>query len=266
MTRYTVNGSILLTDLPLLERPAAIAAAGFGAAEFWWPFAVAEPEQADVDAFVDALAAAEVQLTGLNFFAGDMPAGDRGLVSWKSRQAEFLANLPVVVGIAERTGCRAFNALYGLRNDECTAEEADAIALDNLEVAAKAVEAIGGTVLLEPVSGAEAYPLKTAADALAVIARLNERGVDNVKLLADFYHLTVNGDDVDAVIRDHAPEFGHVQIADAPGRGEPGSGTAPITQWIADAEAAGYTGLVGLEYKTAAADPFAWLPRSERSV
>jgi hydroxypyruvate isomerase len=265
MTRYTVNGSILLTDLPLLERPAAIKAAGFEAAEFWWPFAEAEPAPADVDAFVAALDDAGVALTGLNFFAGDMPAGDRGLVSWKSRQSEFLANIDVVVGIAERTGCRAFNALYGLRNDECSADEADAIALDNLQAAGNAVAAIGGTVLLEPVSGAEGYPLKTAADALAVIAKLAERGVDNVKLLADFYHLTVNGDDVDAVIREHAPEFGHVQIADAPGRGEPGSGTAPIARWIADAEAGGYSGFVGLEYKSADTDPFAWLPRDQRS-
>ena len=111
-------------------------------------------------------------------------------------------------------------------------------------------------------SGARRVPVKTAADALAVIAKLDDRGVDNVKLLADFYHLTVNGDDVDAVIRDHADEFGHVQIADAPGRGEPGSGTAPITQWIADAEAAGYHGWIGLEYKTAAADPFELAPPS----
>lgn len=266
MTRYTVNGSILLTELPLLERPAAIKAAGFEAAEFWWPFGEAEPDRADVDAFVGALEDAGIALTGLNFFAGDMPAGDRGLISWKSRQAELLANIPVVVDIAERTGCRAFNALYGLRNDECSADEADAIALDSLTAAAEAVRAIGGTVLLEPVSGSDAYPLKTADDVLAVIAELGERGVDNVKLLADFYHLTVNGDDVDAVIRDHAPEFGHVQIADAPGRGEPGSGSAPITQWIADAEAAGYTGWVGLEYKTAAADPFAWLPRDQRGA
>ena len=120
MTRYTVNGSILLTDLPLLERPAAIKAAGFDAAEFWWPFAEAEPAQGDVDAFVTAITDAGIALTGLNFFAGDMPAGDRGLVSWKSRQAEFRANIPVVVGIGERLGCRAFNALYGLRNDECS--------------------------------------------------------------------------------------------------------------------------------------------------
>ncbi len=266
MARYTVNGSILLTELPLLERPAAIKAAAFEAAEFWWPFAEAEPSTAEVDRFVGTIADAGIALTGLNFFAGNMPAGDRGLVSWKSRQAEFLANIGVVVTIGERLGCRAFNALYGLRNDECSTEEADEIALDNLTAAAEAVKAIDGTVLLEPVSGADAYPLKTAADVLAVIENLTERGVDNVKLLADFYHLAVNGDDVDAVIRDHAGEFGHIQIADAPGRGEPGSGSAPILQWIADADAAGYDGWVGLEYKSDAPDPFAWLPRERRSV
>jgi hydroxypyruvate isomerase len=266
MTRYTVNGSILLTDLPLLERPAAIRAAGFEAAEFWWPFAVAEPSDREVDAFITAMSDSGVSLTGLNFFAGDMAGGDRGLVSWKSRSAEFKANLAVVTAIGERLGCRAFNALYGLRNDECSAAEADELALENLAAATEAVAAIGGVVLLEPVSGSEAYPLKTAGDVLAVIGRLSERGVSDIALLADFYHLTVNGDDVDSVIRDHAKDFGHIQIADAPGRGEPGSGTAPILQWLADAERAGYEGWVGLEYKTAAEDPFAWLPREERSA
>lgn len=266
MPKYTVNASILLTELPLLDRPAAARAAGFRAVEFWWPFTEAEPSSAEVDAFVRAVQDAGVALTGLNFFAGDMPAGDRGLVSWKSRQAEFRANVDVVADIGERLGCRAFNALYGLRNDECTPEEADAIALDNLAQAAHSVARIGGVVLLEPVSGAEGYPLKTAGDVLGVIARLRQHGIDNVRLLADFYHLTVNGDDVDAVIRDHAAEFGHIQIADAPGRGEPGTGTAPIQQWVADAEAAGYTGWVGLEYKSSADDPFAWLSPDQRAA
>ena len=120
-------------------------------------------------------------------------------------------------------------------------------------------------MLLEPVSGADAYPLKTAADVLAVIDQVKAAGADNIALLADFYHLSVNGDDVDAVIRDHAPDFGHVQIADAPGRGQPGSGELPIAQWIRDAEAGGYDGWVGLEYKTADPDPFAWLPRDQRA-
>lgn len=259
---YTVNASILLTELPLLERPAAVADAGFDGVEFWWPFAEAVPAAADVDAFVAAIQDAGVQLTGLNFFAGDMPAGDRGLVSWVGREDEFRANVDVVVAIGERLGTKAFNALYGNRLDGVDAQAQDDLAVQNLALAGAAVARIGGVVLLEPVSGMDAYPLKTAADALAIIRRVrDEHGIDNVRLLADFYHLAVNGDDVAAVIADHAAEFGHVQIADAPGRGEPGSGELPLAPWIDAARTGGYTGPVGLEYKAARDDAFAWLGR-----
>lgn len=256
---YTVNASILLTDLPVNERPAAAKAAGFDAVEFWWPFSSAVPAEQEVDAFVAAIADVGVQLTGLNFFAGDMAGGDRGLVSWVGREGEFRDNVEVVVGIGERTGTKAFNALYGLRQDGVDEKAQDDLAVENLAIAGKAVARIGGIVLLEPVSGADAYPLKTADDALAIIARVkDEHGVDNVRLLADFYHLAVNGDDVAAVIAEHAGEFGHVQVADAPGRGEPGSGELPLTEWIDAARAGGYTGPIGLEYKATQADPFAW--------
>ncbi|MFK4790763.1 hydroxypyruvate isomerase family protein [Microbacterium sp. ZW T5_56] len=256
---YTVNASILLTELPILERPAAAKAAGFDAVEFWWPFPVAVPAEDEIDAFVTAIQDARVQLTGLNFFAGDMPAGDRGLVSWIGREDEFRANVDVVVGIGERLGTRAFNALYGNRIEGADAHAQDHLAVENLAIAARAVGRIGGIVLLEPLSGAPAYPLTTAADALAVIQRLkDEHGIDNVKLLADFYHLAVNGDDVAAVIADHAADFGHIQIADAPGRGEPGTGDLPLAQWIADARAGGYAGYIGLEYQASQDDPFAW--------
>lgn len=255
---YTVNCSILLTDLPLLQRPAAAKAAGFDAVEFWWPFADSVPADRDVDAFVRAVLDAGVQLSGLNFNAGDMPAGDRGLVSWTGRHGEFEKNIDVVAAIGERTGCRAFNALYGNRQAEHSPGAQDELAVQNLVAAAEGVAGIGGTVLLEPVSGAPAYPLKTAQDALDVIAKVRDAGAENVKLLADFYHLAVNGDDVDAVIEAHAAEFGHIQIADAPGRNEPGTGELPLQRWIARSRELGYAGLVGLEYKASQEDPFAW--------
>jgi len=257
---YTVNCSILLTDLPLLERPAAVKAAGFDAVEFWWPFASAVPATAEVDAFVSAIQDAGVRLTGLNFFAGDMPGGDRGLVSWIGREDEFRANVEVVVAIGERLGTRAFNALYGNRIEGADPAAQDALAVQNLAIAAQAVARIGGTVLLEPVSGTPAYPLKTAADALAVIERVrDDHGTDDIRLLADFYHLAVNGDDVAAVVAEHAADFGHIQIADAPGRGEPGTGDLPLSAWIDAVRAGGYRGPIGLEYKATQPDPFAWL-------
>ncbi|GAB3535660.1 TIM barrel protein [Arthrobacter tecti] len=255
---YTVNCSILLTELPLLERPAAAKKAGFDAVEFWWPFSTSTPTEQELNEFESAITGAGVQLTGLNFNAGDMPGGDRGLVSWPERQAEFRANVPVVVGIGERLGCKAFNALYGNRVDNATPEEQDAVAVENLAFAADAVAKIGGTVLLEPVSGADRYPLKSAQDALDVIAKT---GRSNIKLLADFYHLAVNGDDVGQVIENHAKDFGHIQIADAPGRGAPGSAELPLGEWIARSRELGYEGHIGLEYKEPAETAFNWAIR-----
>ncbi|MFC0626225.1 hydroxypyruvate isomerase family protein [Kribbella deserti] len=265
--RYTVNCSILFTELPLLERPAAAKDAGFEAVEFWWPFAEAVPADAELDAFVSAISTAGVRLTGLNFFAGDMPGGDRGLVSWPKRSSEFRANIDVTVGIGERLGCRAFNALYGNREGGHSASEQDELAVENLSLAATAAARIGATVLLEPVSGAERYPLRTAADALSVIDRVQAAcDVRNVGLLADLYHLAVNGDDVDQVIAVHADRIAHVQLADAPGRNEPGTGSLPLQAQLAALAARGYSGWIGLEYKpsTSTLDSFGWLPREQR--
>ena len=170
-----------------------------------------------------------MQLTGLNFNAGNMPAGDRGLVSWPARATEFLDNVDAVAGIGGRLGCRAFNALYGNRIDGESPGAQDELAVQNLAAAAAGVGRFGGTVLLEPVSGAPHYPLRTAEDTLGVIARVREEsGAENLRLLADFYHLAVNGDDVAAVIEHHAGDFGHIQIADSPGRGAPGTGNLPL--------------------------------------
>ncbi len=256
---YTVNCSILLTELPLLERPAAAKAAGFDAVEFWWPFSTAVPLDHEVDAFIAAIRDAGVQLTGLNFNAGDMPNGDRGLVSWPARGKEFRDNLAVVVGIGRELGTKGFNALYGNRIDGVDPAAQDAVAIENLAAAADAVADIGGTVLVEPVSGAERYPLRTAADALDVIDHVRtSTGARNLALLADFYHLAVNGDDVPQVIEEHAVSFGHIQIADAPGRGAPGTGSLPIDTWIAHSRELGYSGYIGLEYKAPIETAFAW--------
>jgi hydroxypyruvate isomerase len=263
--RYEVNCSILFTELPPLERPAAAKEAGFDAVEFWWPFPVAVPSDADVDAFVRAVRDAGVQLVGLNFFAGDMPAGDRGLVSWPARSQEFRDNVDVTVGIGEQLGCRAFNALYGNRVDDATPEEQDALAVENLALAGRAARRIGGTVLIEPVSGAPRYPLRTAADAVGVIDRVaEETGVTNLGLLCDLYHLAVNGDDLDRAIETYGRRVAHVQIADAPGRNEPGTGELDLDRYLGELAAAGYDGWVGLEYKPsgASADSFGWLHRS----
>ncbi|MEP6629379.1 MAG: TIM barrel protein [Lapillicoccus sp.] len=266
--RFVANCSMLFTERPLLERPAAAKAAGFDVIELWWPWADQPvPADADVDALIAAVEDAGVQLAGLNFFAGDLAGVDCGVLSIPSRSNQFRDNIDVTVDIGERLGTTAFNALYGNRVDDATPQEQDELGAENLALAARAAARIGATVLVEPVSGPKPYPLRTAADAVAVVDRVQASGSGNVGFLCDLFHLANNGDDVDAAVARYADRVAHVQVADAPGRGEPGSGTLPIDRWLGELERRGYTGYVGLEYKptTTTAESLTWLPVSRRA-
>jgi hydroxypyruvate isomerase len=243
-----VNCSILFAETPLLARPAAAKAAGFDAVEFWWPFSDGRPPDSEVDRLIEAVESAGVSLIGLNFAAGDMPAGDRGLVSWPGRESEFRDSVAVAISIAQRLGTRSFNALYGNRIDGTDPELQDDLAVENLVWAANQVDAIGGVVLLEAVSGAPRYPLLTGADVVRRIYRVRAAGGPNVRMLADLYHLGVNGDDVMAVIREHGSLIGHVQVADAPGRHRPGTGQLALTKQLELIALGGYRGYIALEY------------------
>ncbi|GAA2165277.1 hydroxypyruvate isomerase family protein [Pedococcus bigeumensis] len=266
--RYEVNCSILFTELPLLERPAAAKAAGFDAVEFWWPWPDQPvPGDREVDAFVGAISDAGVQLVGLNFFAGDLAGPDCGVLSIPDRVQQFRDNVDVTVGIGERLDVTAFNALFGNRVDGVSAQEQDELGRESVGFAAKAADRIGATVLVESVSGPKPYPLRTAADAVAVVDDVRAAGAGNVGFLLDLYHLAANGDDLDAAVAAYADRTAHVQIADAPGRGEPGSGDLDLQRHLGALAASGYAGWVGLEYKpTTATTPesFGWLPRERR--
>lgn len=266
--RYEVNCSILFTELPLLERPAAASAAGFDAVEFWWPWPDQPvPADREVDAFVAAIQDAGVELVGLNFFAGDLAGPDCGVLSLPDRVQQFRDNVHVTVGIGERLGVSAFNALFGNRVDDASPEEQDELGRESIAFAAKAADRIGATVLVESVSGRKPYPLRTAADAVAVVDDVRSTGASNVGFLLDLYHLAANGDDLDAAIAAYADRTAHVQIADAPGRGEPGTGDLDLQRHLTALADHGYAGWVGLEYKpTTATTPesFGWLPRDRR--
>jgi hydroxypyruvate isomerase len=267
--RYLANCSLLFTEMPLLQRPAAAKAAGFDAVEFWWPFATAVPTTGDVDAFTRAIGDAGVDLVGLNFFAGDLAGPDCGVLSIPARSAEFLDNIDVALSIGAELGVRAFNALYGNRIDGVSPQEQDELAVENIGHAAKAAAGIGAGVLIEPISGPKPYPLRTAADVAGVLGRVAPAGHDNVGFLCDLYHLAANGESLDAVIDQYGAGIAHVQIADAPGRGEPGTGALDISGHLTQIEAAGYRGWVGLEYKPTTpttTESLAWLPRPRRSA
>jgi hydroxypyruvate isomerase len=267
--RFAANCSLLFTEKPLLDRAAAAATAGFSAVEFWWPWPE-EPVPPDgaVDAFVASVRNAGVQLVGLNFFGGDLTGPDCGVLSVPDRSQQFRDNIDVAVGIGRELGVSAFNALYGNRIDGVPAHEQDELADANLVLAAQAAAPIDALVLVEPVSGPKPYPLRTASDVAAVLARVRAQGAGNVGMLADLYHLASNGDDLDDVIARYTDSIAHVQIADAPGRGEPGSGDLDLDRYLQLLEEHGYRGWVALEYKptTSTLDSLHWLPRERRAA
>jgi hydroxypyruvate isomerase len=266
---YLANCSMLFTERPLGERPAAAKAAGFDAVEFWWPWPDRPvPTDAEVDAFVRAVRDAGVQLVGLNFFAGDLAGPDCGVLSIPSRSQHFRDSIDVAVGIGEQLGVTAFNALYGNRVDDASPDEQDDLGQENLGLAATAANRIGGSVLVEPVSGPKPYPLRTADDAVAVVQAVRGAGYPNVGFLCDLFHLANNGDDLDQAIAQHAEVVSHVQIADHPGRGEPGSGALDLDRYLNALAERGYCGWVGLEYKptTDTETSLGWLPRARRAA
>jgi hydroxypyruvate isomerase len=265
--RFDVNCSILFTELPLLERPAAAAAAGFEAVEFWWPFGDDPvPGDRDVDAFLTALGDAGVALAGLNFAAGNLGEGHRGWLSIPAHSAAFRDNIQACVGIAGRAGCRVLNALYGNRVDGVSEAEQDELALSNLALAAQAAAGVGAAVVIEALNGYESprYPLLSSAAAVGVVDRVRAAaGADNVAFLADLYHLGRMGEDLAGVLTTYRDRIGHVQVADVPGRGAPGTGETDFGSLFARLARMDYPGLVGLEYKPAdpadSSSSFGWL-------
>ncbi|MEV0236641.1 TIM barrel protein [Nonomuraea sp. NPDC050786] len=250
--RFDVNLSILFTDLPLLERPAAAAKAGFDAVELWWPFDGPEPPRREPAALRQAIEDAGVRLVGLNFDAGDMTAGERGLLARPDTSARFQAGIDVAVQLAGELGCGVLNALYG--NGPGTDR---ALAVANLRRAADAAAGIGATVVVEALNSHEnpKYPITSSRAAFELIDEVDR---ENVAFLADLYHLHRMGEDVLSLIDRHSARFGHVQIADDPGRGRPGSGRMPYDEIFARLSAAGYRGHIGLEYRHEGPGAFDW--------
>ena len=251
--RFDVNCSILFTELPLLERAAAARAAGFEAAEFWWPFSEPVPSDREAEAFVKALGDAGVRLVLLNFAAGDMVAGDRGLLSLPAGSAAFRDNIDACVGIAGQTGCGVLNALYGNRVDGLPERQQDELAAENLALAADAAARAGASVVLEALNSYDSprAAIVSSRGALAVINEVRAGGAANIGFLADVYHLGRMGENLPDVLARQADDIAHIQIADVPGRGAPGTGGLDFEALFGQLAAQGYPGWIGCEYKPA---------------
>jgi hydroxypyruvate isomerase len=240
--RFSANVSILFKEMPLLERFGRAAAAGFSAVEFWWP-----GHETELEAVERAVGDAGLDVALFNFDAGDMAAGDRGLVSDPERQQLFRENVPMALDLARVLGCERMNVLVGHEISGMDREEQLALARENVHFAAEKAEAAGVTVMVEAVNTFEngPYLLYTTEQAAEFVERV---GRENVRIQHDFYHMQRMEGNLVANLREHFDHIGHVQIADSPGRGEPGTGEIHYPYVLAELEKLGYEGYIGLEY------------------
>jgi hydroxypyruvate isomerase len=258
--RFCANVSILFKEAPFLERFGRAREAGFSAVEFWWPLGE------DLDEVEEAVKEARLTVALFNFHAGDMPAGDRGLLSDPERQEGFRENVPVALELARRLGCGKLNALVGQEIPGMSREEQLELARENVGWAAGGAAEYGVEVLVEAVNTFEngPYLLYRTDDAAKFVASV---GKANVKVQHDFYHMQRMEGNLSVTLRRHIGEIGHVQVADSPGRGEPGTGEIHYPYVLGVLEELGYDGYVGLEYNPTTErteDSFAWIPEGLR--
>jgi hydroxypyruvate isomerase len=257
--KFSANLSILFKEAPLLERFGRAAEAGFSAVEFWWPGH--DVELGQIERAVED-AALEVAL--FNFDAGDMPAGERGLAGNPDREQQFRENVPVALELAWSLGCRRMNVLVGHEIPGMDRDEQLALARENVRFAAD--DAAGITVMVEAVNTFEngPYLLYTTEQAVEFV---REVGRENVRVQHDFYHMQRMEGNLVATLREHIGSIGHVQIADSPGRGEPGTGEIHYPYVLGELERLGYDGYVGLEYNPTTEtteESLEWLPKELR--
>ena len=257
--RYAANLGKLYTEVPFLDRFARAAAAGFQAVEFLSPY---EAGAGEISARLDDLG---LTVALFNLPVGDARAGEWGTLSNPARRDYFRWSLDTALEIAGRLGCRRLNAMFGQRVAGLAHTAQVDCAIENLIWAAPRAARAGVTLLIEPLNPTDFpnYFLRTTATAMEVVTQVDHPAVG---LQYDVYHAQMTEGNLIETITARFPHIGHVQIADVPGRHEPGTGEINFPAILATLEGLGYQGYVGLEYRpTGETDAsLSWLPREAR--
>jgi len=254
--RFSANLSFLFGErATMAERIDAAAACGFAGVEYMFPYAE------DVGTLRARLDANGLEQVLFNLPAGDFAAGERGIAIDPSRRDEFARGVADAVRIARDLRCRRVNCLVGKRLGDVDEAMQRATLVANLRHAASELSRADVTLVIEPLNRIETpeFFVGTTAEGLALIADV---GAPNLLLQYDCYHAQRVEGNLIATIRAHAAtRFGHVQIADSPGRNEPGTGEIAYERVLRALDASGYGGWVGLEYKPSARteDSLGWI-------
>ncbi len=258
MPKFAANLSFLFTDVPFADRFARAAAAGFKGVEYLFPYEWAAHDVAEW------LKAADLEQVLFNLAPGDWAAGDRGLACLPDRRGEFVDSVEQALAYAMVLDCERVHCMAGLRPAGVAEAELEATYVANLRHAADRLATAGVTVMIEPINSRIDMPGYWLDDVARGFRLLEAVDRDNVKLQLDLYHAQIIQGDLARTIEAHLPQIGHIQIADNPGRHEPGTGEIHYPYLFDLLDRLGYSGWIGCEYKplTTTEAGLGWLPRA----
>ena len=246
MPRFCANLTMLYNELPFLERFAAAARSGFKGVEYLFPY------DYDKAALVEVLQKNGLTQVLHNLPAGNWAAGERGIGCHPQRMAEFREGVDRAIEYATALGCRQVNCLAGIRPPHVDPNDARETLIRNLQYAAPKMAEAGIKLLIEPINTRDipGFFLNYSKQAIDIIKAV---GSDNLFLQYDIYHMQIMEGDLARGIEANLALIPHMQIADNPGRNEPGSGEINFPFLFSHIDRIGYQGWIGCEYKPAAA-------------
>ncbi|MCW8333641.1 hydroxypyruvate isomerase [Vibrio sp. SCSIO 43135] len=254
MPKFAANLSMLFTEVDFLDRFDAAADAGFQGVEYLFPYAFSAQE------IKQKLEQNNLEQVLFNLPAGDWDAGDRGIAVDPNRIEEFQAGVPKAIEYAKALGCSQVNCLAGIVPDGVTEQDAHNAFVINLRFAAQALKAEGIALVIEAINTRDipGFFLNTTEQAKAVI---KEVGSDNISVQYDIYHMQIMEGDLAPTMSANIGQIAHVQLADNPGRHEPGTGEINYPFVLKHLDDLGYQGWVGCEYKpkTTTSEGLGWL-------
>lgn len=242
MPRFAANLSLLFGEVEFLDRFEAAAGAGFQAVEVQFPY------EWPAEAIAARLRRHRLELVLVNLPAGDWGAGERGIACLPGREAEFRRGLEPAARYAAELGCRQVNCLAGIAPPGAAPEALRRTFVENLRLAAARLVEAGLRLNVEAVNTRDVpgFWLTGTAQAAGI---LDQVGAANLFIQLDAYHARAMGEDLAAAVQRFLPRVGHVQIADHPGRHEPGTGETDFAAFFDLLDRLGYPGWVGCEYK-----------------
>jgi hydroxypyruvate isomerase len=241
MPKFAANLTMLFTEVPFLERFARAREAGFSRIEYLLPYAY---QARELKAALDDNGLTQVLF---NLPAGDWAAGERGIAALPGREEEFRAGIGQAIEYARILGVSRLNCLAGKRVAQFSEEQHRKTLVENVRFAAQALRREGLTLLLEAINHFDVpgFFLNRTSQSLEIIA---QAAAPNVQIQYDIYHAQREEGDLVATMRRHAAQIGHIQIADNPGRRQPGTGEINFPFVFREIDAMKYEGFVGLEY------------------